>query len=282
MSGKVLPIGSTAPWHGGRVGETATCVLAPNPSPWTLDGTNTWILAAPGAHEALIVDPGPDDAAHLNAIEASLADRDLRATAILLTHGHPDHAQGAEALAQRLRVPVQALDPAFGTQSLAEGEVVRAGGLEVRVVATPGHTSDSLCFLVEHDGAILTGDTILGRGTTVVAWPDGRLSDYLDSLRRLREVAGTTGASRVLPGHGPVLDDPVAVVDAYLAHRAARLDQVREIVDSGVVEVDEIVAIAYADVPREVWGAASLSVRAQVEYLLEISGPGAPGAQHPR
>lgn len=266
MSGTALPIGSSAPWQGGRVGPAAACILAPNPSIWTLDGTNTWILGA-GA-EAVIVDPGPEIPAHLEAIDAHLQLHEQRPIAILLTHGHPDHSDGAKALGARLGTSVRALDPAFrlGAEGLGEGDVVAADGLEVRVVATPGHTEDSLSFFVPGEG-LLTGDTILGRGTTVIAWPDGRLADYLASLQRLRALAESSGAAAVLPGHGPVLADPVGVIDAYLEHRLARLEQVRAIVDSGVVEIDEIVSIVYADVPREVWPAASLSVRAQVEYL---------------
>jgi glyoxylase-like metal-dependent hydrolase (beta-lactamase superfamily II) len=245
----------------------AQCVLAPNASPWTLDGTNTWLLTAPGCDAGIVVDPGPRDADHLAAVREAAERRGVRIATVLLTHGHIDHSEGARALAEQLGVGVRALDPLlrFGDEGLAAGDVVAVGDLEVRVVETPGHSSDSVSFL--HGDAILTGDTVLGRGTSFVGWPEGRLSDYLDSLARLRDVAASASALRLLPGHGPVLANPVGVLDAYLAHRRARLVEVEEVVASGVSDPSEIVALIYADVSRAVWPAAELTVRAQLEYL---------------
>jgi glyoxylase-like metal-dependent hydrolase (beta-lactamase superfamily II) len=270
LSGHVLPLrGSSEPWASGAVTSSARCVLAPNPSPWTLDGTNTWILTAPNSPLAAVVDPGPDDEGHRLAIEEALEQADVRASVVLLTHGHIDHAEGAWALAERLGTAVRALDPPhrIGTEGLTDGDVVDLGEWRIDVLETPGHSGDSVCLSVAHDGSILTGDTVLGRGTSLVAWPDGRLADYLDSLERLRALAGSAAASRLLPGHGPVLSDPVAVIDAYLAHRRARLEEVRAVVASGVEGAAAIVEVVYADVPREVWPAAELTVRAQLEYL---------------
>jgi glyoxylase-like metal-dependent hydrolase (beta-lactamase superfamily II) len=268
VSGHVLPLqGSTQAWASGQVTDSARCVLAPNASPWTLDGTNTWILIAPNSERAVIVDPGPDDASHLEAIVQSLAVQGLRAHVVLLTHGHIDHAEGARALGERLHVPVRALDPAhrLGDEGLVGGDIVDVGEWRIDVVATPGHSADSLCFDLVHDGSVLTGDTVLGRGTSLVAWPDGRLGDYLDSLERLR--IQCEFRQRLLPGHGPALGAPTEVIDAYLAHRRARLDEVRAVVESGITDARDIVAVVYADVPREVWPAAELTVRAQLEYL---------------
>ena len=135
------------------------------------------------------------------------------------------------------------------------------------MVGTPGHTADSLSFLLPADGALLTGDTVLGRGSTVVAHPDGRLADYLHSLRRLEHLALEREARVVLPGHGPALGDPAAAVAAYLAHREERLAQVRDALAAGAETADDVVAVVYADVPREVWPAARLSVQAQLAYL---------------
>lgn len=267
---RALPaIGSTDPWFGGQVTPWALCVLAPNPSAMTLDGTNTWLLADPDADEVLIVDPGPLGGGHGEAIVRALRERDSRAAGILLTHGHADHSEGAGLLAERLRCAVRALDPRhrLGDEGLADGDVVAAAGVEVRVVATPGHTADSLTFHSAPDGALLTGDTLLGRGTTVVAHPDGRLDDYLGSLERLRRFAEQTGAIRVLPGHGPALDDPVGLLDAYLEHRQARLDQVRSALAAGAQTAQEVVALVYGDLPHGVRFAAELSVRAQLEHL---------------
>jgi glyoxylase-like metal-dependent hydrolase (beta-lactamase superfamily II) len=242
----------------------AAVLLARNPSPMTLDGTNTWLLRAAGEEACLVVDPGPDDPAHLDAVAAAGP-----VAQILLTHGHPDHADGAAALRERTGAPVRALDPAhrLGGEGLAEGDVVAGAGVEVRVLATPGHTSDSLCFAV--GDAVLTGDTVLGRGTTVVAHPDGRLADYLDSLRRLRDWAGQGATRAVLPGHGPELPDLGAVAAYYLRHREERLEQVRAAL--GTLGPDatpaQVVEVVYADVDRALWPYAEWSVRAQLDYL---------------
>jgi len=189
----------------------------------------------------------------------------------LLTHGHPDHAEGAARFAELTGTKVRALDPALrlGDEGLGAGDVITTGGLELRVVSTPGHTADSLCFHLPADRAVLTGDTVLGRGTTVVAHPDGRLGDYLDSLRRLRSLSVDDGVHTVLPGHGPVLEDAQGAVEFYLTHRAMRLAQVETSVENGLRTPGEIVAHVYADVDRSLWPAAELSVRAQLDYLRE-------------
>jgi glyoxylase-like metal-dependent hydrolase (beta-lactamase superfamily II) len=256
---------------GGPATERAVCVLAPNPSPMTLDGTNTWILAEPDSALAVVVDPGPLDEDHLAEVVAAVERTGRRAGLTLLTHGHPDHAEGAGRFAELTGTRVRALDPALrlGDEGLAEGDVVTTGGLELRVVPTPGHTADSLSFHLPADAAVLTGDTVLGRGTTVVSHPDGRLGDYLDSLRRLRSLAVDDGVDTVLPGHGPVLQDARGALEYYLAHRADRLAQVAAAVESGDRTPPEVVARVYADVDRSLWPAAELSVRAQLLYLRE-------------
>jgi len=266
MSGLIIPLGG-GPWSGGVVTENATCVLAHNPGPMTLDGTNTWVLRAPGESVAVVVDPGPDDDDHRAAILAAIDG--ARVERILLTHGHHDHSEGARSLADAVHAPVLALDPEhrFGAEGVTDGEVVVAGSLEVAVVATPGHTADSLTFHLRNDAALLTGDTVLGRGTTVVAYPDGRLDDYFHTLDRLSALATETEAQRVLPGHGPVLADPAGVLAAYRVHRHERLDQVRAALAQGAVTADDVVRIVYSDVPRNVWPAAKRSVLAQLAYL---------------
>ncbi|EST38851.1 beta-lactamase [Streptomycetaceae bacterium MP113-05] len=249
--------------------ERARCVLAPNPSPMTLDGTNTWIVAEQDSDLAVVIDPGPLDDGHLRHVIATVERTGRRVALTLLTHGHPDHAEGAARFAELTRTPVRALDPALrlGGEGLAAGDVITTGGLELRVVPTPGHTADSLSFHLPADGAVLTGDTVLGRGTTMVAHPDGRLGDYLDSLRRLRSLTVDDGVSSVLPGHGPVLQDAAGAVEYYLAHRAQRLAQVEAAVESGHSSARDVVTHVYADVDRALWPAAELSVRAQLEYL---------------
>ncbi|MFD3910708.1 MBL fold metallo-hydrolase [Streptomyces sp. NPDC058603] len=255
----------------GPVTARAINVLAPNASAMTLDGTNTWIVSEPDADSAVVIDPGPLDELHLQAV-VDVAERAGKRIALtLLTHGHPDHAAGAARFAALTRTAVRALDPALrlGDEGLAAGDVITTGGLELRVVPTPGHTADSLSFHLPADRAVLTGDTVLGRGTTLVAHPDGRLGDYLDSLRRLRSLTVDNGVHTVLPGHGPVLDDAQGAVEFYLAHRANRLAQVETAVENGHRTPAEVVAHVYAGVDRSLWPAAELSVRAQLEYLRE-------------
>ena len=244
----------------------ASVLLARNPSPMTLEGTNTWVLRAPDATACVVVDPGEDDEEHLRRVAAHGP-----VALVLLTHRHHDHAGGARRFAQLTGAPVRALDPSLvlGSEALADGDVVAAAGVEVRVVGTPGHTSDSLSFLLSGPGAepaVLTGDTILGRGTTVIAHPDGALGPYLESLRRLAELPPGTG---VLPGHGPELGDAPAVAKAYLAHREERLDQVRATLAAlgPDASAHAVVEVVYADVDRALWPAAELSVRAQLDYL---------------
>jgi glyoxylase-like metal-dependent hydrolase (beta-lactamase superfamily II) len=240
----------------------------------TLDGTNTWILREPGATRSVVIDPGPADVVHLDAVAAAAGP----VAVVLLTHHHLDHSEGARELAQRMGCGVRALDPAMrlGSEGLAEGDVVDVDGLEVRVVGTPGHTADSLSFWLPAEGAVLTGDTVLGRGTSVVAHPDGELGAYLDSLDRLHALALSREITSIWPGHGPVIDDALVTIDAYVAHRRDRLEQVREAVRAiereGGLPAESSLAGAvvervYADVDPVLWGAAELSVRAQLAYL---------------
>ena len=248
----------------------ATCLLAPNPSPMTLDGTNTWLIAEPGSSAVVVVDPGPDDEGHLRRVHAEAVAGDRRVATILLTHGHPDHSEGAARLAALTGAPVQAADPAhrLGPEGLADGDVVTAAGCELRVAASPGHSADSVCLLLPADGALFTGDTVLGRGTTVIAG-DGNLGDYLRTLRQLRDLAESSGIGLLLPGHGPMLADPLGTLDYYLSHRQERLDQVRSALAAGARTPAEIVAMIYTDVDKSVWPAAEWSVRAQLDYLAD-------------
>jgi glyoxylase-like metal-dependent hydrolase (beta-lactamase superfamily II) len=233
----------------------ATLVRANNPGPMTLEGTNTWVLRAPGAAASVVVDPGPDDEAHLRAV----AEAARPVAAVLVTHGHPDHVEGLARFRE------------------LTGEPSGDAGLRITTIETPGHTADSVCYLVEagQQPAVLTGDTILGRGTTVVAWPDGDLGDYLASLERLTGFAGAP----VLPGHGPPLADCAAAASYYLAHRRARLDQVRAAVAAGARTPPEIVAVVYPDIDQALRPAAEWSTQAQLAYLdreRRESHPGAP------
>ena len=255
------------PWSGGTFGSRAECILAPNPNIMTLDGTNTWVLRETPTSRSVVIDPGPLDQGHLDRVRAAAGD----VAAVLLTHGHLDHSEAARAFAESVGCGVRALDPAWrlGTEGLHDGDVVSVDGLELHVVGTPGHSSDSLSFVLPAERAVLTGDTVLGRGTTVVAHPDGKLGAYLSSLERLHALASSRSVESVWPGHGPVIGDALAALDHYLAHRADRLEQVRAALDvlGPSASARDVVEHVYTDVDPVLWGAAELSVRAQLEYL---------------
>ena len=252
-------------WVGGQITPHAHCLLQGNPGPMTLDGTNTWVLLSPGGTEAIVIDPGEDEAAHQQRTLEHVTGLGARISQIVLTHGHDDHSEGAPRLARMTGAPVKAVGA--GHDDLSDGDLLRAGDLEVRVVATPGHTADSISFALGADHALLTGDTILGRGTTVVAHPDGELSAYLESLERIRGLTGGGEVTSILPGHGPTIPDASAMVDFYRVHRRERLEQVRAALADGSGDADDVVARVYADVDRSVWPAAKMSVLAQLAYL---------------
>ena len=243
-----------------------TRVLAPNPSGMTLDGTNTYVVGAPGSGQAVVVDPGPPDSRHLAAVQEVLTARDARVVAVLVTHHHLDHAEAAAPWSSHFAAPVAAASRAVAGPAgrvLEPGERLALAGTAVDVVPTPGHTSDHLAFRVE-SGAVLVGDHVLGRGTSVVTHPEGDVVAYLESLRRVHDL----GPSALYCGHGPELtEDPIAVLDFYAAHRAFREGQLIEALTAGARTVDELVAIVYAAVPVQLWPAAAQSTRATLAKL---------------
>ncbi|MBB5913412.1 glyoxylase-like metal-dependent hydrolase (beta-lactamase superfamily II) [Nocardia transvalensis] len=246
------------------VTSTAAVLLADNPNQMTLQGTNTWILRAPGRSDCVVIDPGPKDRDHVAAI-ARETGGNIALT--LITHHHHDHTGGIDGLVKATGTPVRAVDPRFlrdAETTLSDGEVIEAAGLRITVLATPGHTTDSVSFLL--DDAVLTGDTVLGSGTTVLESRDGALGDYLTSLDRLAEVSpGRT----LLPAHGPDHPEAEPVIRYYIRHRQERLDQVREaLAELGPnAKPLQIVARVYADVDKRLWPAARSSVQAQLAYL---------------
>jgi glyoxylase-like metal-dependent hydrolase (beta-lactamase superfamily II) len=245
-------------------------IRAPNPGPMTLDGTNTWVIADQD-EGALVVDPGP---AIVDHIEAILGACEPRLVAIVLTHRHLDHSEGAAALAERAGCGVRAADPRFrlGPDGLDGGDLLHVGVLSLEVIETPGHTSDSRSLLLSGPdgvGRLITGDMVLGRGTTVITYPDGDLAAYFESLDLLDRLVRTRKVAELLPGHGPIVTNPMAWLSFYRRHRHERLDQIRAALAAGDRSASEIVARVYADVDRSVWPAAEQSVRAQLDYLRQ-------------
>ena len=243
-------------WTGGVIASDVNCVLAPNPSPWTLEGTNTYVIGEVGGRQ-VVVDPGPADREHLQRV-SQLAQGPI--AAIVLTHAHIDHSEGAPDLSELVGAPVI---------SSREISGLDLGSVELLMHRTPGHSSDSVCITVTSPSGryLLSGDTILGRGTTLVAHPDGILSEYFDSLRQLRDHCNDQGITMLLPGHGPTSESPVALIDFYEKHRLERLDQIRAALKEGNTTIESITNLVYANVDPQVRIAAEVTVAAQLHYL---------------
>jgi len=251
-------------------------VLAENPSPMTLDGTNTYVIGEAGTGAAFVVDPGPPSDTHRDLVAEVLVDRDATCVAVLVTHHHPDHAAAAAAWAAHFACQVVAPTPDVagdGGRVVTDGERLTLAGVDVHVVTTPGHSSDHTSYRLG-DGPMLSGDHVLGRGTSVVAWPDGDLAAYLDSLRRVRDLR----VDALYPGHGPALtDDPTAVIDYYLEHRAFRRTQVLAALEEGPADPASLVRRIYADVDAVLWPAAERSTRATLDLLAREGVVAFPG-----
>lgn len=214
-------------------------IRARNPGPLTLDGTNTYVV------EGTVVDPGPDDEGHLEAILASgTVER------IALTHRHPDHAAGAGRLSRLSGAPVLAHGDGLG-----DGDELVPG---VVCLHTPGHAPDHLCFWHPESGTLISGDLIAGSGSIMISPPEGNLTDYMASLETVRALS----PGRILPGHGPEVPDAVAKIEEYLAHRREREGLVVAALDRGASTLEEVVALAYADTPPRMRPYAELAARA--------------------
>lgn len=242
---------------------SAVRVLAPNPGPFTLEGTNTWIV---GDGPVVVIDPGPNDPVHLEAVRQD-AERLGRIQAILLTHRHPDHAPGAARLAEATGSRVLTFRPEGTEEPLADGQVVEAGGVRLAAVHTPGHTPDHVVFHHADSGALFTGDAVLGRGTSVIDPPEGDLAAYLDSLSAML----TLRPSVLYPGHGPAVWDGVAKLQEYLEHRAVREREVLDGLQAGPRTPEELVPQIYADYPVELHPVAARSVLA---HLIKLERDG--------
>jgi glyoxylase-like metal-dependent hydrolase (beta-lactamase superfamily II) len=235
-------------------------VLAPNPSEYTLEGTNTWVV---GQGPAIVIDPGPPDPAHLEEVLRTAGGPIAH---VLVTHDHEDHAEGAADLARLAGAGLRAarLDDA---ERLRDGETLCAGSLELVAVHTPGHSADHFVFFAPEEGALFTGDAVLGRGTSFIDPPDGDLARYLASLHHMLDLEPKT----IYPGHGPVVLDARAKLREYIVHRSERESQVLEALAAGSRTVHELVASIYVDHPPEVHPLAARSVTA---HLLKLEAEG--------
>ncbi len=235
-------------------------VLAPNPGPFTGPGTNTWVVG--DDREVVIIDPGPVESSHADAIEGVVGPRVVRA--VIVTHTHPDHAPLANPLARTVSCPALGHGPGpdFAPDDLlTDGSAVEFAGTSLRVLHTPGHADDHLCFQL--DRVLFTGDHIMGGSSVMV----DDLRRYMTSLERLRAERW----DRMYPGHGPEIEEPAAVIDWYIAHRLQREREILAAVIDGSQTVDEIVGVVYADVDVALHPLAARNVVTHLQKL-EVDG----------
>jgi glyoxylase-like metal-dependent hydrolase (beta-lactamase superfamily II) len=255
-------------------------IVAPNPGPLTLDGTRSWIV---GAGRVLLIDPGPLVQTHLRALREAIGDRAV--DGILLTHSHADHSASASGMADILKAPIMASSATLARlglsgRVLAEGDSIPVDGdggrRELQVIATPGHSADHLSFLLLPQRWLFTGDLVLGTGSSAVLHPDGRVGDYLGSIRKLEALR----PDRLFPGHGPEVDDAVPRLEEYRLHRLDRERQIRDAVETGAGSVAEIRQVVYGPLPPGLEAAADASVSAHLAHLASLGvkvpapGPG--------
>jgi glyoxylase-like metal-dependent hydrolase (beta-lactamase superfamily II) len=255
-------------------------VIANNPGPFTFTGSGTYIV---GTGALAVIDPGPDDDRHVDALVAAVGDG--RVSHILITHTHRDHCGAAWKFAERVAAPIYAAgphpvsDPAHDAPALdegadyrfkpdhriADGDTIRGDGWTMEAVATPGHLSNHLCFALREEKALFTGDHIMGWATTVVAPPDGDMGAYLKSLDKL-----LARDDRIYyPTHGAPIEHPHRFVRAVKAHRRIRDGQILEQLKAGRTRIKEMVPAMYADVDKRLHGAAALNVLAHLIRLVE-------------
>ena len=245
-----------------RVSPLVHVVLAPNPGLMTGPGTNTYVA---GASPSIVIDPAVPDEAYVAEVARAAGD----VAAIVVTHRHSDHTEGVRALRRVLGrdVPVRAWGndsvDGIAPEPLEDEEVLRAGGIALHALFTPGHASDHVCLYADSTATLFSGDSILGEGTAVIAPPDGDMGDYLASLRRLRSLH----VDRIFPGHFRALDGGREVIDGYIAHRRARERRILDALEGGLETIEEIVAFAYDDTPAELHPAAAMSALAHLELL---------------
>lgn len=240
-------------------------IVAPNPGLMTGPGTNTYLV---GIDEVAVIDPGPDDPGHIEAIiGASMLER---VRWVLVTHHHHDHSSGVARLVRATGAEIVAFGAPRGVEldwtpdrRAKDGEVIEGTEWGLEVLHTPGHASDHLCFFLEEERVLFTGDTVLSGTTTVIPHPDGNMAAYLQSLERLRKRRLT----RICPGHGDVIEDPKAVLSEYVEHRLAREAQILEALRDGPAKIEDLVTRIYVGVPEAIYPMAARSVHAHLVKL---------------
>ena len=245
-------------------------IVAPNPGLMTGPGTNTYLV---GIDEVAVIDPGPDDAGHIEAIVGASMRERIRW--ILVTHHHIDHSAGVARLKRETGAEIVAFGPPRSAvtsgaaadwapdRKAKDGEVIEGTEWGLEVLHTPGHASDHLCFFLEEERVLFTGDTVLSGTTAVINPPDGDMAAYLQSLERLRKRRLT----RLCPGHGDVLEEPKAILAEYVAHRIERENQILEALGTGPSKITDLVAKIYVDTPEALHDMAARSVLAHLQKL---------------
>ena len=230
-------------------------LIAPNPSPMTGPGTNTYFVGS-NIHLA-IIDPGPADDTHLDNIFCALQTLPAKQHSVMVTHHHRDHAACAQILADRLEVPLLALNAPFQHEAEYQLETVT-----MRVLHTPGHTFVHACYYLIEQRLLLAGDLVAGQGSILIVPPDGDMAAYIASLRAVQSLA----PAAILPGHGPVIDNPHEFLQQYINHRLAREEEVLGWYRKGYTSTEAIAAQIYSDRP-EVLKVATMQVEAHLEKL---------------
>lgn len=294
-----IPFVKTFPFVYGEAAEISPLVrrvIANNPGPFTYTGTGTYIVGEPGVSALAIIDPGPDDPAHLDACRRAVGS--AKVTKILITHTHKDHSAAARSFADAFGAPIFAAGPhppstddaagsaveegsdrAFAPDVvISDGAAVEGDGWTLRAVATPGHLPNHLCFALEEESVLFTGDHVMGWSTTVVAPPDGRMADYLESLEKL-----LNREDRIyFPTHGAPIERPAPFVRAIRAHRRMRDGQILDQLMKRDMQIAEMLPSMYAGLDQRLRGAATLNVLAHLIRLIEIGAVETDGPANPR
>jgi len=254
-----------------RWSERVAVALGQNPSPFTGPGTNTYLVGT--GPERILVDPGQGLPSYVPVLERAMQESGCRGIQeIVLTHGHPDHIGGVASMLERFgslrvsKMPWPEFDERhgeLGLRPLADGDVIETEGATLRSVHTPGHAPDHLCFVLEEEHALFSGDNVLGVGTTVIPNTSGDLGDYLRSLERLLALR----PRRIYPAHGPAIEDGIAKIEEYLAHRADREREIVAALEPGPARVMEIVRVVYAAYPETLHPAAAQSTTQHLRKL---------------